>query len=128
MRNQYIPRLIISIDKPENSQGTNSKNYIQFLESLELAGKSYLRAKGFEDNVEKRYFILDSSSENQILINKTIVFYNIESYIAMDNEGKADKFFTRATKSLGSIDITMDKPISGDFMKILDTQQYLAFN
>lgn len=127
MRSQYNPIIIVSTDKPENSRGTNSKNYIQFLESLELAGISFKRTLGMVEGFEKRSFILEDTLENRTLIHKTVVFYNLESYIAMDNEGHAFEFRGAAKKKLGAINVTLTPPL-GDHMKILDTLQYVIFN
>ena len=129
MRSQYNPIIIISTDKTTRSRGTNSKNYIQFLESLELSGTPYRRCRGTYDGHEERFFILEHTPENLILAKKTAIFYKQESIPIMDNEGKGELFYieTGVFRKLGSLNVTTEQP-QGDYTKVLDTQQYFTFS
>ena len=129
MRSQYNPIIIISTDKLTNSQGTNSKNYIQFLASLELGGISYRRCRGLYDGHVERSFILENTPENLKLAKQTAKFYNQESILIMDNEGKGELLYPEKgiTESLGKLNVTTEKP-QGDYTKVLDTCQYFTFN
>ena len=129
MRSQYNPIIVFSSDRYDVSQETNSRNYIKAYDSLAASTTPFRRGVGSYGGHEERSFIIELSKENLSIAMEMCLAFNQESYLVMDNEGKAAICYMdgRESKKLNSINVTNSKP-QGDYTYLPDVGQYFTFS
>ena len=128
MRSQHNPIIIVSVDSIRNTKGQNSLNRIAFQTALEKFGISYQECEGvFEGNIEKSY-LLQHNNRSMELALSTLDLYDQDCFLTMDNEGRGTLINHDGTKEkLGFLETSYNKP-SGDYTRVVGTDQYLTFS
>lgn len=129
MRSQYNPIIVFSSDSVNVDMATNSRNYMKAYDSLAASTTPFRRTTGRYRGYEERSFILDYSEENLSIAKEMCLAFNQESYLILDNEGKASVHYIGGGEStdLGSIKVTNSKP-QGDYTYVPDVGQYFTFS
>lgn len=127
MRTQYKPRVVVSVDRHDNTPDQNARNYIQFRAALVEQGIKFFDCRGVFEGREERSFLIDMGKKSLPLALGVLSYYNQDSILIIDSEGGGTLLHNDEQRTMiGHLKVTNMKP-QGDYTYVPEVGEYFTF-